>query len=70
MGKRFAERIISVLEKAKHDHYCEPEGIMSCPAATGRCPSPRDTDKPCDCGADEINSEIDAMIKEIRQEAA
>ena len=60
-------RVISVLERAKHDHYSEPEGLMSCPATTGCRPGPRDNDRPCDCGADDINAEIDKLIAELQK---
>ena len=61
------QRVIDLLTRAKHDHYSEPEGLNSCPATTGCHPGPRDNDRPCDCGADEINAEIDAMISELRK---
>ena len=50
------QKIIDLLEKAKHPHYTEPEGLWSCPALWTPYP------QPCDCGADEINAEIDTMI--------
>ncbi len=49
------KRIIDVLKRAKHEHYWEREGLNSCPA-TSHVPGP------CDCGAAEINSEIDELI--------
>lgn len=58
-------RMIDILNRAKHDHYSERSGLMSCPATTANRPAPRDTDAPCDCGADEINKEIDEVIAEL-----
>lgn len=63
MGHAFAERIIATLERAKHEHYSEPEGLKDCDSLLPNGPWP------CDCGADKINAEIDALIAEIRQEA-
>ena len=50
-------RVIVLLEKCKQDHYNERSGLSSCPAPQGTC----------DCGADVLNSEIDAMIAELRK---
>jgi hypothetical protein len=51
--------IIDVLIRAKHEHYSEPEGLISCWSFGGG---------ECDCGADKINAEIDALILELQQE--
>lgn len=65
------QRIISVLERAKHEHHSERDGLMSCPANSyeqveGQW---KYVDRPelCDCGASEINTAIDAMIAELRK---
>ena len=52
-------KIIDVLTRSKHEHYSEYEGLHSCWALAGG---------KCDCGADEINAEIDALIVELQQE--
>jgi len=52
-------RIIDVLTRAKHEHYSEYEGLHSCWTFAGG---------KCDCGADEINAEIDALILGLQQE--
>jgi hypothetical protein len=46
-------RVINLLERAKHEHYGE------CPAESKTLPLP------CECGAKELNAEIDAMIAEL-----
>ena len=51
--------IIDVLDRAKQEHYSEYEGLHSCWTFTGG---------ECDCGADEINAEIDELILELQQE--
>lgn len=55
-------KVINLLNKAKMDHYWEPEGIRSCPKAS--CLE-RTRELGCDCGADELNAEIDAAIAEL-----
>lgn len=56
-------RIIDVLERARHEHYDGGyEGLAACDA--GR--TPPIPDAICDCGADEINLEIDKLINELR----
>lgn len=55
------EEIIRVLERAKHEHYTEPEGLVSCMYNPVYSP-----DRKCDCGADEINAEIDALILKLK----
>ena len=52
-------KIIDVLTRAKHEHYSEYEGLHSCWSFGGG---------KCDCGAEEINAEIDALIVELQQE--
>ena len=51
--------IIDVLDRAKQEHYSEYEGLHSCWTFTGA---------ECDCGADKINAEIDALILELKRE--
>jgi len=53
------QKIIDVLNRAKHEHYSEYEGLHSCWSFGGG---------KCDRGADEINAEIDALILELQQE--
>lgn len=70
MGRHFAERIIATLERAKHEHYSEPEGLSSCEIFVWDCVQRKTVPNgQCTCGAAEINAEIDALIAEIRQEA-
>ena len=56
------ERVIVLLEKCKQEHYADGhEGLMACDAI-------QSWHGPCDCGADELNAEIDAMIAELKKE--
>lgn len=55
------QELIDLLNRVKHEHYNEPEGLISCPAANVAMPP-----GPCDCGAAEINAEIDAMIARLK----
>ena len=46
--------LIELLEECKQDHYSDGnEGWQDCQSYY---------DNPCDCGADELNAKIDAMI--------
>ncbi len=49
--------IINLLETCKRGHYCG-HGSDDCPAPKGKC----------DCGAEELNHEIDQMIASINRE--
>jgi len=49
---------IQTLEDSKHEHYTEPEGLMSC-LHIGH------PDIPCDCGSEEINRKIEVTIQKI-----
>lgn len=53
------QEMIEALEISKHDHYTEREGLMTCPAGYTQNPGK------CDCGADEANARIDAVIAEL-----
>jgi len=55
------QQMINILERAKHEHYSEPEGLQSCEAANVLSPI-----GPCTCGADETNAEIDSVITELQ----
>ena len=53
---------------AKRDHYYCEDGWYSCPKAKDGCDN--DTRGPeCDCGADEHNAEVDALMTELRSNA-
>lgn len=61
-----AQEIIDLLERAKHEHYIDrSEGIFDCSARSYGKP---DDDSKCDCGAAEINAELDAMIGRLREQ--
>ena len=69
--------ICTLLEKCKQDHYKERSGLSSCPKSSldsnGNPPKRFDGTViyvgPCDCGADELNAEIDNAIREIKASA-
>lgn len=56
------ERIIGTLEKARLEHFADGhEGIMACNGISS-------WHGPCECGADELNAEIDALIVDLKKE--
>lgn len=66
------ERVIVLLEKCKQDHYSERSGLSSCPGNSYEQVDGKwqNVDRPelCECGASALNSEIDAMIVELKKE--
>lgn len=64
------QRIIDVLERAKHDHYSEPEGLTSCLGNKHEEVDGKwqyvEYPELCDCGAVKINADIDALISELK----
>lgn len=64
-------RIVNTLERAKHEHYSERSGLQSCPANSYEQVEGQwqyvDRPERCDCGASELNAEIDALIAELKQ---
>lgn len=51
--------IIDVLEFSKRPHYSDYAGLYSCDFFFGR---------DCDCGADETNEKIDALIEKLEKD--
>ena len=47
------EAVVELLNECKQEHYSTRSGLMDCGSFE---------DRPCDCGADELNAKIDAMI--------
>lgn len=66
------ERLIVLLEKCKQDHYSERSGLSSCPGNSYEQVSGNweyvDRPEKCECGASDLNAEIDAMIAELKKE--
>lgn len=63
------DKVIAVLEKAKHEHYTDRSGLGNCDGIVWdkvkNCYVEADFAE-CTCGAKAINDEIDAMIHELR----
>ena len=55
--------VLNILDKAKRDHYSEPEGLHSCPAV-----QPQGSYSKCECGADETNAELDRVIRAAKDQ--
>lgn len=62
------QRLLDLLERAKHEHYNERSGLTSCPMASNEFNAANGypLSDLCECGAKEINAEIDAMIEELK----
>lgn len=55
--------LTAMLIKAKRGHYSCDDGYYSCPLSTDGCDDDRKEAGVCDCGADSLNAEIDAVIR-------
>jgi hypothetical protein len=60
------EIIIAKLQSMKQGHYECEDGWYSCPKSEEGCLDESDGNK-CNCGADEINTEIDEAIEMIKK---
>lgn len=56
------ERLRAALLKAKRSHYYCEDSWYSCPQAEDGCADDRRRGKPCDCGADTFNAEVDRVL--------
>ena len=57
MDEALQHDLIKLLERCKREHYTDGRsGLRDCDSYY---------DHPCDCGADELNAEIDAMIDRL-----
>lgn len=59
MSDELIVELMELLKDIRPEHYSEPEGLSSCDALRS------DNRLPCDCGADEINAKIDAMLAKL-----
>ncbi len=58
------QQLIEVLQKLRREHHvCDGDNWFSCPKS-GRCLRDDHSDQ-CDCGADEANNLIDAVLQSI-----
>lgn len=60
------EQAIGYLEKHPKYHYSCEDCWYSCPKSEDGCCDENEKDE-CNCGADEENAEIHAMVKKLRQ---
>ena len=60
------DEAVRLLERSKRGHYYCEDSWYSCPKAEDGCAdNSRGID--CDCGADELNAEIDAYLAKVNQ---
>ena len=58
------QQLVDALQKLRREHHvCEEDNWFSCPKS-GQCLKDGHSDQ-CDCGADEANSLIDAVLQSI-----
>jgi hypothetical protein len=62
------EDLIKRIAGLKQSHYSCEDGYYSCPLSEGGCANDQWDKDECDCGADDHNKEVDAIIVEVRKQ--
>lgn len=60
------QQALEALEKNKRTHYYCDDSWYSCPKHEEGC-SNDDEGEECNCGADEVNAELEAVIIAVKQ---